>query len=153
MELLRGIVESCGGSNVVSIGQSGNLVFDATGRSWRSRLEDGIEDEVGFRPRVLVLTAVSFRAIAEADPFRANAVDGKHVHTWFLTREAKQADLASIQSLARESEAFHLTKPAFYLHAPEGMGRSKLAEKVESLLGVDATARNGNTIAKLLAKL
>lgn len=30
-----------------------------------------------------------------------------------------------------------------YLHAPQGIGRSRLAARAESLLGVSATARNG----------
>jgi uncharacterized protein (DUF1697 family) len=37
----------------------------------------------------------------------------------------------------------------FYLHAPAGIGRSKLARKAEALLGVAATARNLNTVNRL----
>jgi uncharacterized protein (DUF1697 family) len=38
----------------------------------------------------------------------------------------------------------------FYLHAPQGIGRSKLAAKVEKILGVPTTARNWNTVSHLL---
>jgi len=37
------------------------------------------------------------------------------------------------------------------VHAPEGIGRSRLAAGVESLLGVSATARNWRTVTQLLA--
>jgi len=37
----------------------------------------------------------------------------------------------------------------FYLHAPDGIGRSKLAARIERLLGVDATARNWRTVTKV----
>jgi uncharacterized protein (DUF1697 family) len=37
-----------------------------------------------------------------------------------------------------------------YLHAPEGIGRSRLAARAESLLGVAATARNWRTVTQLL---
>jgi len=35
------------------------------------------------------------------------------------------------------SERFHLGSRVFYLHAPDGIGRSKLATGVEKALGVD----------------
>jgi uncharacterized protein (DUF1697 family) len=37
-----------------------------------------------------------------------------------------------------------------YVHAPQGIGRSRLAARAESLLGVAATARNWRTVARLL---
>ena len=37
-----------------------------------------------------------------------------------------------------------------YLHLPTGMGRSKLAVEFERRLGVVATARNWNTVNRLL---
>ena len=38
----------------------------------------------------------------------------------------------------------------FYLHAPAGIGQSKLAQRYEKLLGVAATARNWNTVLKVI---
>jgi uncharacterized protein (DUF1697 family) len=39
----------------------------------------------------------------------------------------------------------------FYLHAPDGIGRSKLAGQVENALGVAVTARNWRTVEKLMS--
>ena len=47
------------------------------------------------------------------------------------------------------SERFQLADQVFYLHAPDGIGRSKLAASVEKLLGVTVTARNWRTVQKL----
>jgi uncharacterized protein (DUF1697 family) len=47
------------------------------------------------------------------------------------------------------SERFWLAKSVLYLHAPEGVGRSKLARDAERHLGVPATARNWRTVEKL----
>ncbi|HVW02493.1 MAG TPA: hypothetical protein VHB77_19210 [Planctomycetaceae bacterium] len=38
----------------------------------------------------------------------------------------------------------------FYLHTPDGIGRSKLAANAERHLAVAATARNSRTVEKLL---
>jgi uncharacterized protein (DUF1697 family) len=48
------------------------------------------------------------------------------------------------------NERFVLQGKAFYLHAPDGIGRSKLAANVEKLLGVSATSRNWRTVRKLI---
>jgi len=37
-----------------------------------------------------------------------------------------------------------------YLYAPDGIGRSKLAAKIDRHLGIATTARNWRTITKLL---
>ncbi len=42
-----------------------------------------------------------------------------------------------------------MTSDALYLHAPDGIGRSKLAERVEKALGVPVTARNWRTVSTL----
>jgi uncharacterized protein (DUF1697 family) len=39
----------------------------------------------------------------------------------------------------------------FYLHAPDGIGRSKLAVKVEKALAEPATARNWRSVDKIMS--
>jgi hypothetical protein len=41
-----------------------------------------------------------------------------------------------LEQLKAESERFQLAERVFYLHAPNGIGRSKLAASTEELLGV-----------------
>ena len=43
-----------------------------------------------------------------------------------------------------------LADGVFYLRAPDGLGRSKLAANVEKILGVPATARNWRTVRKVM---
>ncbi len=57
-----------------------------------------------------------------------------------------QADIADVAS-----EAFVLTDKVFYLHVPDGIGRSKLAARAEKLLGVSVTARNLRSVTKISA--
>ena len=49
------------------------------------------------------------------------------------------------------SERYRLVQRVFYLYAPDGIGRSKLAAQVERRLGVPATARNFRTVTKIRA--
>ena len=47
-------------------------------------------------------------------------------------------------------EEFVIEGGVLYLHAPDGIGRSKLAAGAERWLGVGATARNERTLRRLL---
>jgi len=58
-----------------------------------------------------------------------------------------RADCAKSALSARRRQAY--SKVVFYLHAPDGIGRSKLAASAERLLGVPLTARNWRTICKI----
>ena len=54
-----------------------------------------------------------------------------------------------MNALKFDSEEIALIDNVFYLHGPDGIGRSKLAARVERLLGVGATARNWRTVSKI----
>jgi len=48
------------------------------------------------------------------------------------------------------TERYKLIDKVYYLHTPDGFGKSKLAARCEKLLGVPATARNWRTVKKIL---
>ncbi|MEC9343046.1 MAG: DUF1697 domain-containing protein [Pseudomonadota bacterium] len=49
------------------------------------------------------------------------------------------------------TERFQLKGGTLYMHTPDGFGRSKPAEKLDSVLKVPLTVRNWRTVLKLLA--
>ena len=53
------------------------------------------------------------------------------------------------EGLKKKSERFLLRDKVFYLYAPDGVGRSKLAASTEKLLGVSMTDRNWQTVCKI----
>ncbi len=145
---LRAILESLGARDVQTYIASGNVVF--SGDVSENAISGAIEAAKGFRVRVMVLNADSFRLIAKACPF--DAPEGKMLHVWYLTGPARfDDDLAA--ELKAQSEQYHVTDRAIYLLAPDGIGRSKLAEKMDKVAGVQTTARNWNTVTKLLEML
>lgn len=139
------ILVGLGARDVKTYIQSGNAVVQ--GAVTGDVLADAIEAVKGFRPNVMVLPYKTFNAIANANPYPE--AEGKILHVWFLAGihkfNAERAD-----SLAVPSERYHVTGEAIYLYAPDGIGRSKLAAAMEKIAGVPATARNWNTVTKLL---
>lgn len=100
-----------------------------------------------------MLSRESFTEIVAAYPWPEAYDDPASGHIWFLGHPPEAPALATLKKRAAAREKFALTDRAFYLHAPEGIGRSKLAERVEAALGVPATARNLNTVTKLAGML
>jgi uncharacterized protein (DUF1697 family) len=58
-------------------------------------------------------------------------------------------NLKALEGLKKKSERFLLRDKVFYLYAPDGVGRSKLAASSEKLLGVSMTDRNWRTVCKI----
>lgn len=155
MQALREAMERAGFANARTYIQSGNCVFDAETNdpaAVAAEVSALIQREFGFEPRIVALTREQLEAAIAANPYReAGEADGKSVHFYFLSAPAKSADLGALQALAAANEAFTLTERVFYLHAPDGIGRLKLAEKVEAKLGVLATARNFGSVQAIAA--
>lgn len=143
-----------GHQNVQTYIQSGNLVFrsDKCGDDLTQELKATIAAKAGFEPNIMLFPAERIAHAMKENPFFEGEEDPKSLHLYFLERAPETPDLAAMQRLKRpDSEHFRLMGDVYYLHAPDGIGRSKLAEKVEKLLGVSATARNWRTVSKLAA--
>jgi len=152
MQDLRDILNSVGCENVQTYIQSGNAVFStsATIAALAKSITAAIDDRFGFAPQVLLLTADQFRAIAASNPFPQGETTPKSLHVAFLTETPPDPDLEALERLQSDSERFALLDGAFFLLAPDGIGRSKLAAKVDRYLGVATTGRNWRTVNKLL---
>jgi len=152
MKELVVLLEGIGARKIKTYINSGNAVFQSGERNF-SQLSKQLTVEIkkhhGFEPHVLILGLDAIeRAMAE-NPFPEAEADPSSLHLGFLASTPKSPDLNKLGSLRKESERFHLSDRVFYLHAPEGVGRSKLAASAEKLLGVPMTDRNWRTVCKV----
>jgi uncharacterized protein (DUF1697 family) len=169
--LLRGV--NVGGANKISMDrlreiclslklrdpqtyiQSGNVVFGTTERDLARiarRMEDAIEKSHSFRPHVILRSAAEMRAVIANSPFAGQPeLDPAKLIVSFLA-EAPSADVPKkLLSIKVGPEDLRISGRELYIYFPDGMGRSKLPPVLERRLGIPATARNWNTVAKLLA--
>ena len=154
MKDLVSLLERLEARQVKTYIQSGNVVFqhqteDMT--SFSNEISTAIKASHGFAPRVLLLTLAELEQAIAANPFPQAEVEPKTLHLYFLVTPAQTPAWSLLESLKKENEQFQLTDKVFYLYAPDGIGRSKLAERVEQVLGVAATARNWRTVSKVMA--
>ena len=153
MKQLVSLLEAAGARKVKTYIQSGNVVFQhSMGDAARIavRLRQAVAEARGFEPRVLVLTVEELEKAVASNPFSGAAAAPKALHLFFLDGEPRSPDLEALNVTKTASESFALHGKVFYLHTPEGFGVSKLAQRVERLLGVDATARNWRTVTTVL---
>lgn len=152
MAEFRDLLQTLGYEEPRTYIQSGNALFGSDEDDARAIGEDisaAISREFGFRPSCLALEVSRVRTARERCPFEDEG-DGKTVHFFFLAEEPDEPDLEAVSRLAKDTERFSLEDGVFYLSAPDGIGRSKLAQNVEAKLGVPVTARNLRTVDKLI---
>lgn len=153
MPEFRALLEELGLTRVETHLQSGNAVFDDTGvTDLEARLATAMRQRFGFAPAQLTLDAKTHAAIVAACPYKAEGIaDPTSVHIWYLASPAKP-DQAALRAVAT-TERFTLTDRALYLHAPGGIGRSALVDRLDRALGVTCTARNWRSVQAIAALL
>lgn len=149
---LKRYLESLGLNNVRTYIQSGNVVFDSTASDLSSLSETiarHIEEQQGFIPQILLLSPKDLLKAIESNPFSTAVSDPKTLHFGFLAEPATNPDTSALDEIRASTERYKLIDSVFYLHAPDGIGRSKLAANAEKHLGVVMTVRNYRTVDKL----
>jgi uncharacterized protein (DUF1697 family) len=155
MKDLITICEGIGASHVKTYIQSGNLVFQYPETALpilEKIMGDAVMAAVGFRPAVMVFSPACIAEVMAHNPFPEAIATPQCLQLYFLERPKQMTSIEQglLQELAIESERFALVNRCFYLHAPEGIGRSKLAAKVERILNVSMTCRNWRTVMQTL---
>ncbi|MGP4008301.1 DUF1697 domain-containing protein [Streptomyces sp. 4N124] len=156
MAELRTLMEGLGHDGVRTYLQSGQAVFSSghgDAESLAAELTRAIEKHFGFGVDVIVRDHAYLKAVAEACPFPAADLEAKQLHVTYFSAPVDADRFAEIDQAAYLPEEFRLGDRALYLYAPNGLGRSKLAEhlsKPRLNKGVIATSRNWNTVVKLV---
>jgi uncharacterized protein (DUF1697 family) len=154
---MAGLRDSCadlGWKDVSTYIQSGNVVFDATGKApaLESALEKAIEKNFGFAPATIVRSAAGLAGLAEANPFPEASAKEPHWVLLGLSKEKPRPGAAeAIEAKAQAGEKVVQAGGALWFHYPKGVGTSKLTPAlIDRAVGSPLTARNWRTILKLL---
>ena len=145
-------LENLNVKNVRTYIQSGNAIFQSPKEiiaTLADRIGKNIEKGHGFKPQVLILSAKQLEHAIALNPFPEAESEPKTLHLNFLASVPVAPDIESLNNVKTPSERFHLIDDIFYVHAPDGVARSKLAAGVEKFLGVSATGRNWRTVQKI----
>jgi uncharacterized protein (DUF1697 family) len=158
MDALREAYESIGLADVRTLLQSGNVIFRSklTDRQrLAKRIMQEIERRFDLRLEVMLRTLAEVVSIVERGPVLAPHADRSKLLVMFLSSVPDAAAQEALRKWHKSKELKELLAirgPEIYLYYPDGVGRSKLTNAViEDKLDTAGTARNWNTLMKLIA--
>jgi uncharacterized protein (DUF1697 family) len=154
MEVLRNLCTALKHCDVQTYVQSGNVVFRTREQGAlvvAKKLEKAIEKRFGFRSDVFVRTPSELKDVIARNPFakRSGIEPGKLLVT-FLAAEPAPEVREAILRIKPDPEEVHLSGRELYVYYPDGIGRSRLSGVIDKALQKIGTARNWNTVTKLL---
>ena len=148
---LREALTEAGFENVATYINSGNAVL----RSPLSRekviasVAEICEDRFGFTKAIFAPTLEEWAALIANNPFPDFEMP-KCLHAAVLAGDPTTEAVERLRAFAGDGEGIEVVGKVAYLHTPDGFGTSKLAEKFDKGIGVVNSARNWNTVLKLM---
>ncbi|MGW9498679.1 DUF1697 domain-containing protein [Streptomyces prasinus] len=163
MAELRTLMEGLGHDAVRTHLRSGQAVFTtgsgtpgggrADEDALAAELAAALERHFGFAVGVIVRDHAYLRAIVDDCPFPAAGSEPRQLHVTYFSTAVDAGRFTDVDRAAHLPEEFRLGDRALYLYAPDGLGRSRLAERLAGprvTRGVVATTRNWNTVVELV---
>lgn len=153
MQALRDTLHSIGLSEAKTYIQSGNAVFNSSQTdclALADKIKSAIEQQHQLAPATLVLNLNTLKAAIGNNPFRNAVAEPASLHLYFLFEQPSEENYQQAKALCSNGEQIELIDAVVYLHAPNGIGRSKLAAKIDKVLQVQTTARNWRSVNKVL---
>jgi len=155
MDALRALYESLKLKDPRTYVQSGNVIFRTSEKNHAQlakKIQAAIQKTLGYSPAVIVRTTDEMRKVVADSPFkhRKNLEPGKILVT-FLDATPLDGAQAALDAFKNYPEELHLEGRELYIYFPNGAGRSRLPwSSVEKLFKVNGTARNWNSVTKML---
>jgi uncharacterized protein (DUF1697 family) len=150
---LRTLMTDLGHSEVSTYIQSGNIIMTSSlsdRATIANEISVGIEQAHGLAVSAVLRTPDELRAALAANPFTRESERSRVLIT-FLSDSPAPGDVASLEADRFVPDRFELVGAELFAHYPNGAGRSKMnLDYFEKRLRVRGTARNLNTVAKLI---
>jgi uncharacterized protein (DUF1697 family) len=149
---LRAALSEAGFENVATYINSGNAVL----RSALSRekviakVAEICQSRFAFTKAILAPTLEEWSALIDNNPFPQAVVTPTCLHAAVLAEKPAEEAVSRLREWAAADEGIEVVGNVAYLHTPAGFGRSKLGEKFDKGIGVVNSARNWNTVQKLM---
>ncbi|MET0450013.1 MAG: DUF1697 domain-containing protein [Aeromicrobium sp.] len=151
MAELKAIATDLGATDPRTYIASGNLVADVPGTAatFDRALEKAIEDRFGFFRDVISRTPEQVRVALEAHPFEV--VEPKYSYVTFLLTAPTAAAIEKAESFDTHDDRWQVIGTEMHIRYAHGAGRPEMkSEAIGRALGTPGTARNLNTVRKLL---
>jgi uncharacterized protein (DUF1697 family) len=151
---LRDALTARGLEDVVTQGQSGNVLVTGAGRpgAVAELVQASLAEDLAVPVKVVVRTVAEVRRAVDEDPLAGIADDPSKHFIVFLAHPPAKAEVRRVEAADVAPDRVAFGRREAYLWCPNGLRDSKLGRlKLDESLGVTGTARNTRTVGKLLA--
>ena len=152
---LRALTEQLGATDVSTYIASGNLVCAPPGDGpddWAAfdrALEQAVEKQFGFFREVISRTRSEVEQALADHPFEV--LEPKFSYVTFLTAEPSPEAVESARELPTGDDRWEVVGREMHVRYADGAGRPQMKDAtISRRLGVAGTARNLNTVRKLI---
>lgn len=148
---LKAVLEEAGFARVATYINSGNAVFvsDLAAEAAAGRVAAAVGGRLSFTKKVILRDRGEWTALIAGNPFPEAVGEPTTLHAFALESAPEPAAVAALREKATGTERFVVDGRTLYLHAPDGLGRSKFLPRIETTLNVGMTARNWRTVLAL----
>lgn len=153
MAEFKALLQALGGTEVNTLLNSGNAVFNARARApaaWAGAIADGLRERLGVQVPVIVKTAAELAAAAQGCPWNPPEEHHARLLLAFGPDAAALQPLGALQPLLAPGEAFAIGDAAAYLYCPGGLLDSAAGAALLGRVGRNITTRNWATVRKLV---
>lgn len=151
MAQLRSIATELGATDVSTYIASGNLIADVQGSpaTFDRALEQAIEKQFGFFRDVISRTPEQVRDALDAHPF--DVIEPKYSYVSFLTGRPTTAAIKKAETFDVHDDHWQVIGDNLHIRYANGAGKPQMkTDSVMRALGTPGTARNLNTVKKLI---
>ncbi len=154
MDALRDLYASLKFQEPKTFIQSGNVIFRTSAAeegALARKIQSAIEKEFGIRSEVILRSTTDLRKTIAANPFsKRQDVAPNKLHVGFLAEKPSWETQKKLEAITGIPEELHLVGRDLFIYFPDGAGRSKLTPVLDRILKSSATARNWNSVNKML---
>lgn len=152
---LRALLEAQGYTNVRTLLNSGNAVFDAAGRgsgeSHAKHIRAAVAKDLGVDAHVIVKSAAEIKAAVAGNVLKECATDPSRLLVALCSDSRALREIAKLRP--ERGERLHVNDHAAYLWCANGILESRTAVSLLKDLGEAGTTRNWATLGKIAALL
>jgi uncharacterized protein (DUF1697 family) len=158
MDVLRGLFEGMGFTNIETFIASGNVIFDSKtkpDRALEEKIEKTLREALGFEVATFIRSDAELAAVVAYEAFPRDQIEAAAAYNVaFLGSEPRGDALIKVMALQTELDVFHIHGRELYWLCKVKQSDSKISNNAfEKALGQRTTMRQVSTMGRLTAKV
>ena len=149
---LRESLTAAGFQNVATYINSGNAIMktDMSATDATAKIAAIAKKKFGFAKDIILVSRRDWAKLIKGNPFPEAVEHPTTLHAFALSGNPKADAVRALAARVTLPERFVVKGSILYFHVPQGFSNSKLPPVIDKTLGIVSTARNWNSVLKLL---